>query len=60
MAYGMSNWISSKENPDWWLEAEAPALITYASVVSRDSVQIALTIDALHDLEVKAADIMNA
>ena len=56
----MSNWIPSKENTDWWLEAEAPALITYASVVSRDSVRIALTIAALHDLEVKAAEIMNA
>ena len=39
---------------------EAPASITYSSVVSRDIVRIALTIAALHDLEVKAADIMNA
>ena len=39
---------------------EAPASITYASVVSHGSIQIALTISVLHDMEVKAADIMNA
>ena len=39
---------------------EAPATLTYASVVSRDSVRIALTLAALNDLEVKTADIANA
>ena len=39
---------------------EAPATLTYASVVSRESVRIALTLAALNDLEVKAADIQNA
>jgi Reverse transcriptase (RNA-dependent DNA polymerase) len=39
---------------------EVPAVMTYASVVSRESVQIALTLAALNDLEVKASDIMNA
>ncbi|KAI2495111.1 Reverse transcriptase (RNA-dependent DNA polymerase) [Fragilaria crotonensis] len=39
---------------------ETPASITYASVVSRESVRIALTIAALNDLEVKSADIENA
>lgn len=39
---------------------EPPASMTYASVVSRESVRIALTMAALHDLEVKAADIENA
>ena len=39
---------------------EATALITYDIVVSKDSVCIALTTTVLHDLEVKAADIMNA
>ena len=39
---------------------EAPATITYASVVSRESVRIALTLAALNDLEVKTADIENA
>ena len=34
--------------------------VTYASVVSRESVRIALTIAALNDLEVKTADIENA
>lgn len=39
---------------------EAPATLTYASVVSRESVRIALTLAALNDLEVKTADIENA
>ena len=39
---------------------ETPASITYASVVSRESVRIALTLAALNDLEVKTADIENA
>ena len=34
--------------------------ITHASVVSRETVQIALTIALLNDLEVKVADILNA
>ena len=37
-----------------------PATITYASVVSRETVRIALTIAALNDLPVKVADIQNA
>ncbi len=36
------------------------SLITYSSVVSRDSVRIALTIAALNDLKVMACDIQNA
>ncbi len=39
---------------------EAPATLTYTSVVSRESVRIALTMVALNDLEVKATDIKNA
>ena len=39
---------------------EPPATITYASVVSRESVCIALTLAALNDLEVKTSDIQNA
>ncbi len=38
----------------------APTIMTYASLVSRETVHIALTIAALNDLEVKAADILNA
>ena len=34
--------------------------IIYSSVVIRESVHIALTMAALHDLEIKAADILNA
>ena len=34
--------------------------ITYSSVIMRETVCIALTMAALHDLEVKAADILNA
>jgi hypothetical protein len=37
-----------------------PAALTYSSVVSRDSVRIALTIAALNDLKVLACDIQNA
>ena len=40
--------------------AEAPKTLTYASVMSRESVRIVLTMAALNDLEVKAADIQNA
>ena len=39
---------------------ETPAALTYASVVSRDSVRIALTIAALNDLKICACDIQNA
>ena len=38
---------------------DAPATLTYSSVVSQDSVQIALTIEALNGLEVMASDIQN-
>jgi len=38
---------------------KAPATITYASVVSRETVRLALTIAALNDLEVKVGDILN-
>ena len=37
-----------------------PATITYAIVVSRESVCIALTLAALNDLEVKTSDNQNA
>jgi len=37
-----------------------PAALTYASVVSRDSVRICLTIAALNDLKILACDIQNA
>ena len=39
---------------------EAPSSITYSSVVSRDSVRIALTLAALNDLKIGACDIQNA
>ena len=39
---------------------EAPATITYASVVSGETLQIALLLAALMDLEVKTTDIDNA
>ena len=39
---------------------EAPAAITYSSVVSRDTVRIAFTIAALNDLDVMSCDIGNA
>ena len=37
-----------------------PSTLTYSSVVSRDSVRIAFTIAALHNLSVLACDIQNA
>ena len=39
---------------------DAPAVMTYASVVSRETVRVALTMAALNDLEVKASDVQNA
>ena len=39
---------------------DAPSTLTYSSVVSRDSVRIALTIAALNDLKVLGCDIQNA
>ena len=39
---------------------KAPAVMTYASVISRETMHIALTITALNDLEVKASDVQNA
>ena len=39
---------------------DTPAALTYSSVVSRDSVRIALTIAALNDLKILACDIQNA
>ena len=39
---------------------DTPASITYASVVSRETVRLALMIFALNDLEVKCGDVMNA
>ena len=39
---------------------EAPKSLIFASVVSRESVRIALTLAALNDLEVKTSDIQNA
>ena len=39
---------------------ESPASLTYASVVSRETFRIALTMAALNNLEVKVGDIHNA
>jgi len=41
-------------------QIDTPSYMTYASVVSRETVRIALTMAALHDLEVKTSDIQNA
>ena len=38
----------------------SPSSITYSSVVSRDSVRIALTLAALNDLDILSCDILNA
>jgi len=39
---------------------DTPPAMTYASVVSRETVRIALTIAALNSLDVKTGDVMNA
>jgi hypothetical protein len=39
---------------------DTPHAMNYASVVSRESVRVALTLDVLNDLDVKMADIENA
>ncbi len=39
---------------------ESPATITYASVVSRETVRLALTFASLNDLEVKVGNVLNA
>ena len=39
---------------------KTPAVLTYVSVVSRESVCIALTIATLNNLQVKASDVHNA
>ena len=41
-------------------KTKALATITYASVVSRETVRIALMLAALNDLQVKAGDVLNA
>ena len=41
-------------------KTDAPPTITYASVVSRETVRIALLMAALNDLEVKVGDVLNA
>ena len=39
---------------------DPPAMITYASVISRESVRIALTLAALNDMKVLTTDILGA
>jgi hypothetical protein len=41
-------------------QTEAPATITYSSVISRETVRIAPTVAALSDLEAKVSDVENA
>jgi hypothetical protein len=40
-------------------KTEAPVTITYASMVSRETVRIALMLAVLNDLQVKAGDVLN-
>ncbi len=40
-------------------QTQAPATITYASVVSRETVRLALTFASLKDLEVKVGNVLN-
>ena len=43
-----------------FLTTEAPASLTYSSVVSRDSVKIAFLVGAINDLDIMACNIGNA
>jgi hypothetical protein len=43
-----------------WHTTDTPHAMTYASVVSRESVRVALALAALNDLDVKMSDIENA
>jgi hypothetical protein len=39
---------------------KAPVTITYASVVSRETMRLALTFVSLNDLEIKVGNVLNA
>ena len=41
-------------------KTKAPPTITYSSVVSHETVRLALTVASLNDLEAKAGDVLNA
>ena len=56
--YLISKWKISDKRPGLW--TETPATITYARVVSRETVRIVLMITTLNDLEVKSGNILNA
>ena len=45
---------------DFRRSTNPPSTIIYTSVVSRDTVRIALTFAALNDLQLRTADIQNA
>jgi hypothetical protein len=44
----------------WGHATKAPATLIYASVVSRETVQITLLMAALNDVDIWAADVLNA
>ena len=61
--------ISDVKNEDSWSKAslvavglltETPKCLTYSSVVSCETVCLALTLPALYDLEVKSGNVLNA
>jgi hypothetical protein len=41
-------------------QTQASATITYASVISRETMHLALTFASLNDLKVKVGDVLNA
>jgi hypothetical protein len=53
----LERWIILMDRPQ---RSQTPSAMTYASVVSRETVRIALTIAALNSLDVKTGDVMNA
>ena len=61
--YWISKWRISNVRPGFVAYGhmtKAPATITYANVVSRRTVKMALMMAALNNLEVKLGDILNA
>jgi hypothetical protein len=44
----------------WWAHDQSPATITYASVVSHETIRIALLMAALNDFHVKVGDVLDA
>jgi hypothetical protein len=52
--------VQKSQTSCWYSKDQGPATITYASVVSRETACMTLTIASLNDLKVKVGDVLNA